>query len=406
MNRILHVSFSSTGGAGKFAQRLNAAQVNCGLDSKLLTFNEGGIANEKFQHPILTTLASLDFGSVRRDSSNTLFTLFRDKIELFDSRKYLEPDTILHLHWTPGVISRKTIADILSTHKVVWTLHDMFPLTGGCHHSQDCAGFKKACENCPQIRSAFKAKLENNHIELLKLKNSFEKLILVAPSRWLQRLAQESAITSGAKTFCIPNPIDSTIFNIEANEHQYRGKLEDSEFVIGLCASDLSDPIKNIDSAVESVNSVATLFPTRKFRIIAIGRNLKKYVVKDNIVLQEVGPLRSDADLAKVYRSMDVFVNPSLQENFPTTLLEALAVGTPCIAWQSGGTSEIVTHNKTGYLVNSSIDMVNAITTMLNSENLTRFRDNVIGNRSEIIDITKCVDLYDGVYRYGFDDKI
>jgi glycosyltransferase involved in cell wall biosynthesis len=403
VNRILHVSFSSTGGAGKFAQRLNDAQVKSGLDSKFLTFNKGGLANEKFQHPILAMLAALDFVSVRKDSNNPLFSLFRDNIELFDSREYLDSDTILHLHWTPGIINRKTIASILSTHKVIWTLHDMFPLTGGCHHSQDCSEFKKACENCPQIRSAFKTKLANNHVELRKLNNSFEKLILVSPSRWLQGIAQESAITSGAKTFCIPNPIDSTIFYIDAEKRQNRGELEDSEFVIGLCASDLSDPIKNVDVAVASVNSVASLFPSRRFRIIAVGRNLNKYVVNENIVLQEVGSLDSDAELAKIYRSMDIFINPSLQENYPTTLLEALAVGTPCIAWQSGGTNEIVTNDKTGYLVNSSIDLVNAITSMLDRENLMRLRNGVAFSRSKIIDLAKCVELYNEIYRYSFD---
>jgi glycosyltransferase involved in cell wall biosynthesis len=278
----------------------------------------------------------------------------------------------------------------------------MFPFTGGCHHSLECVEFKKECSNCPQVKIGFRSKIEHGHKELRSLSQPFEKLVLVSPSRWIQKMAQESAIMSGAKTFCIPNPIDSEIFNLDSDRREIRPKVDESEFIIGLCASDLSDPNKNIDAAIEAINSVAKQFPRRNICILAVGSNLKKYTLEDNIVIREVGSLRSDVELAQMYRLMDVFINPSLQENYPTTLLEALAVGTPCIAWRSNGAEEIVTGDVTGYLVDSPHKLIDAISKMLEHENLVTLRDQVAVNRNKIIDIKRCVELYDEVYQYDF----
>ena len=403
MIKVLHLTYSNSGGAGRFAQQLHSAQLDAGMRAEFISYNTGGLAASKFEHPILTTQAAIDFSFVRSDRQKTLFSLFRDEVELFKFRDKVDPNTLLHLHWTPGVINRKTISAILSTHKVIWTLHDMFPLTGGCHHSQNCIEFKRACVECPQVRGMFQAKIEKNHAELRQLSDSFENLTLVSPSQWLQKMAQESSITSGCKTFWIPNPIDPQIFNISEVNLQLRTKIQDSEFVIGLCASDLSDPNKNIGAAIASINAVARRQPLQNFRVVAIGRNLQKYILEDNVAIEEVGSLGSDYELARAYKSMDIFINPSLQENYPTTLLESLAVGTPCIAWQSGGTHEMIANGKNGYLVASVRDLVDAIERATDDENLMRLRQGVVSRRSKIIDLKKCVELYNEVYRYSFD---
>ena len=402
MGDILHVTFSSSGGAGKFAHRLNAAQIEAGIQSRIVTFNDGGLSDSKFEHPVLSILAALDFGVVRKDTQKPLVTLFRDRVSLFKLNEHLDADTVLHLHWTPGVINRETIEYVSRTHKVVWTLHDMFPITGGCHHSLGCHKFESNCAGCPQVRRAFKTQIEQKHLDLCNISHSFENIMLVSPSRWLEKMTRKSALMSRAKTFYIPNPIDSKIFYIDPKQHQHRTDFESTEFTIGLCASDLSDSNKNIDLAVAAINSVARQFPGRNFCILAIGSNMKKYGLEKNVSINEVGSLNDDAELAKLYRSMDIFVNPSLQENFPTTLLEALAVGTPSIAWQSGGSEEIVSNDDTGYLVNSSSDLIDAISKMLDHRNLIRLTNQISRKRDEIIDISKCVELYNEVYRYSF----
>lgn len=399
MIRIVHVTFSSSGGAGKFAQRLNKAQLRSGLDSTLITFNKEGLAKSTFDHPILTALATLDFGLVRKDLSQPLFTLFRDKVELFDASRFLDENTTLHLHWTPGVISRKSINKVLKTNNVVWTLHDMFPITGGCHHAIDCTQFEKTCGNCPQVRLGFKRMVNTNFTDLQSSNQIAKSLTMVSPSKWLQESVKHSSIGSGVKVKHIPNPIDSEIFYIDKIQRQFRENFIDSEFVFGFCASDLSDPNKNIDEAMHAINSVANLFSTRRFRIIAIGVNLKNYVTAENITMQEVGKLESDQELAKMYRSMDVFINPSLQENYPTTLLEALGVGTPCLSWRTGGADEIIVENKTGILVSSRAELVSALTEIIQPESLIRFANQAAVNRHRLINIEQCTEMYNDVYR-------
>lgn len=398
MSRILHMSFSDSGGAGKFAQRLSDAQTRVGLDSQLISFNHGGLAKSKFQNPLITLAAMADHKVVRADSSNPMFTLFRQSIELLHRFDSLNPETIVHLHWTPGVISHNSIADLLRRNKVVWTVHDMFPITGGCHHSLECKRFENTCSACPQVRRPFQGNVEAHHQALVYLSPAFERLTVVSPSRWLEKRIKSSAIMSEAKTLHIPNPVDSNIFYIKSGQRKSRLLNKDHEFTFGICASDLSNPNKNIDQAISTLNEVARSLQPRTFRIIAIGDNLKNYKVETNITLRHYGTIESDSQLANLYREMDVFINSSLQENYSTTVLEALAVGTPCVAWNSLGTDEIIRHNKSGLIVSSNKELVDAVTILTDTESLMEFIDEVELQRDTIIDMNACVGLYNEAY--------
>ena len=398
MKQILHLTFSSSGGAGKFAERLADAQRQAGVDSQLITFNHGGLAKSKFQNPLLTLAAIADHQIVRSDSSKPLFTLFRQSMELLDSSNSFDSDTIVHLHWTPGVIDHHSISRLLLRNKVVWTLHDMFPITGGCHHSLECTKFENMCSSCPQVRGQFQGIVAARHKNLVSLKPSFENLTLVSPSRWLEKRVKSSAIMSDAKTIHIPNPVDSSIFHLKTGQRKSRLLIEGYEFTFGICASDLSDPNKNIDQAIAAINEVARSNQARKFRLYAIGGNLKRYLFEPNLSLRHYGIVKSDSELANVYREMDVFINSSLQENYSTTLLEALAVGTPCVAWNSLGTDEIIRQNKSGLIVSSNKEFVQALTKLVKINALIEFIDNTANLRDEIIDMATCVRLYDEAY--------
>ncbi len=398
MSQILHLSYSDSGGAGKFAQRLSDAQTRAGVDSQLITFNHGGLAKSKFQNPLLTLAAIADHQIVRADSSKPMFTLFRQSIEILDRGDFLNPETIVHLHWTPGVISHNSIANLLRHNKVVWTVHDMFPITGGCHHSLECRRFEDSCSACPQVRRAFQGNVEAHHQDLVDLRPAFQRLTLVSPSRWLEKRIKSSAIMSEAKTLHIPNPVDSNVFYIRSDQRKSRLLNKDYEFTFGICASDLSDPNKNIDQAMAAINEVARSLQPRPLRIIAIGDNLKNYQVETNIALRHYGIIESDSQLANLYRDMDVFINSSLQENYSTTVREALAVGTPCVAWNSLGTDEIIRHNESGLIVSSNMELVGALKRLADTDCLMEFIDKVELQRDTILDIDACIGRYNKAY--------
>ena len=155
--RVRHLSFSSSGGAGRVATELARLQSQAGIDSKLISKISSSLTQSPFKEPVVTALAGLD-AIVSNNTKPTLFTHYRDLVSISDLGEVAEAD-ILHLHWTPGFINSKDILRIANLKPklgIVWTLHDMFAFTGGCHHSFDCTGYKENCSNCPQVRTPFK----------------------------------------------------------------------------------------------------------------------------------------------------------------------------------------------------------------------------------------------------------
>jgi len=398
--KVLHISFSSTGGAGKFAKRLQEHQLLAGLGSAFLSFNEGGLTKSLISHPKLFAAGALDFGLVRADIRKPLFSLLRDYIELLGNEKKIDSKTVIHLHWTPGVVSHDSISELLATHKVVWTLHDMFPITGGCHHSLDCVKYESLCEKCPQVRSIFRSRVENDHKRKIKSSEFFENLTVVSPSLWLAEKAKASSIMSRAKVLHIPNAIDGDIFSpIQISEEEIISSLK-NRIVFGLCATDLSDKNKNIDGAILAINAVAKKFPNKIFKLIVIGSNFKKYLVQNNVSISEQGSVGSDSQLADLYQKMDVFINPSFRENFPTTVQEALATGVPCVAWDSGGTSELIHNDENGILVSTIEELEDALSLFCDPKYAMELKLKTRRGAKFISNYASCVEAYN--YAYDF----
>ena len=363
---VCHVTFSSRGGAGSVAKQLHEGQLSEGFQSRLLTLTDSNIQSLVAKNPILVGEALLDFFCVRKTTQSQLFTLYRDGENRGIAKSVQQGDDLVHLHWTPGVLSLETINQLARSGRgCVWTLHDMWPFTGGCHHAGDCVGFTTGCENCPQVRSAFSAKVTQTFREKSRIFGIDSSVILVSPSKWLAKQATESQMLKDSKIYTIPNPVDCELF-LPGDKRSARDifEISDDTFVIGCSAANLKDPMKNIKAIIDGVSILKGQFPSKEIQILAVGAGEFNF---QNVKVQSTGLITTPSKMVEAYRSMDVFVSTSLSENFPMTLVEATAVGIPVVCLNIGGMSEIVINGDSGRVLDSTDDLPNVLTELLSS---------------------------------------
>lgn len=359
--KIAHVSFSSSGGAGEVASELAQAQRMLGYDSTAIFVAEKGVAGEFMRHPVVFFAALIDF-KIRSDHKGQLFTLFRNVLTDRGIYSALRNFDVINLHWTPGILSTKAISKILDDKSkvVIWTLHDMRPLTGGCHHAGSCSNFERNCEKCPQVNPNMHNFVTSNfskHVDLLQ-KN--DRLQIVSPSIWLSMLAKNSKPLGHFRHLVIANPINCEIFHpIEA-----RMQVSTKDIVIGACAVNLSDPKKNIFSVIKLVERFCKTNPDKNIKLLLIGANPPRDL--PNFV-EVAGEIHKKEELANLYRQMNVFVTLSLEENFPNTLLESQACGVPAICLNRGGMPEIIRDGINGYVVENDTQALEALEKALNT---------------------------------------
>jgi glycosyltransferase involved in cell wall biosynthesis len=357
-----HYSFSKSGGAGVIAQRMMQWQQDEGYESHLITTISDSIGQNPIQRPTLLLSALFDFFVVRRKQKNTpLFSLFRRK-NLVNRFLQTSPQKVIHLHWTPGVLSNFELSQILNLNSAtVWTLHDMWPLTGGCHHNDGCLKYLDDCSNCPQVRVMFQSKVEK---EFARKKNEIESsknLAVISPSKWLERIARESAVFKRAHLRVIRNPVKADFFVVP--EDRKSSTLGEALRVV-FVATDLADRNKNLEDVIkviERINQLSTDI-SREIHLTTVGANAPS---KDKKWQNNLGVISNSRKLADVLSDMDVLISFSTAENLPNVIGEAMASGLVVVARNVGGISELVQDGVTGLLVNSEEELIDALSQLI-----------------------------------------
>lgn len=357
--QIDHITFSKTGGAGIVAQTIAASQRELGHDVNVLTVVDSDLRSEPLTRPLLTVAAALDEWVLSSREEKTLFSPLRGNLESLDPSK-IRPDSIIHLHWMSGVMNHQTLEDLLvSGRKVVWTLHDMNPFTGGCHHSHACQQFTQNCSGCPQARTPFRSIVSAN-LQRKALATTFPNLRVVAPTSWMLNQAGKSTVFQNQKSLVISNPIDDSFFE-EPSRLAAREKLGISSdtFVGAVVAKDLSDPNKNLGLVLRAFEEVSQRV-NRRFALLLIGNNGAPYSSKlvDIIWISET----TIKEIAGILTATDIVLSGSIAESAGMTILEGAALGVPSIALTNGGTSSLIEHEKTGMLCRDFEAVTSSIT--------------------------------------------
>lgn len=250
------------------------------------------------------------------------------------------PD-VIHLHNIHGfVIQTELLFDYLKQagKPVVWTLHDCWPYTGHCafYDFTGCAGWKTGCEKCLEYRKTYPYALFKNNTadNFRRKKDAFTgvpNLTIITPSKWLAGEVKQSFL-GGYPVKVIPNGIDREIFRPADGNLRERLGLAGRFVVLGV--ANVWERRKGLPYFLELAGELP-----KEYQIILIGldkNQLKK--LPQNIM--GISRTADAGELAEYYSMADVFVNATLEDNFPTTNLEALACGTPVITFDTGGSPE------------------------------------------------------------------
>lgn len=257
---------------------------------------------------------------------------------------------VVHLHWiNQGMLSLDEIGRIIASgKKVVWTMHDMWPFTGICHHAAGCTRYERSCGDCPWLRTPSRNDLSH---QLFIAKQAFYargEITFVACSNWLKELAAKSPLTAGHQVVSIPNPIDAAVYTpIDKREARHRLNLPENKKIVLFAAVKASDPRKGMDYLVEASRILAQQHDDILFLIA--GNDGEKLGRRLSLPARSLGYV-APQDMPGVYNAADLFVTPSLQENLPNTIMEAMACGIPCVGFRTGGIPEMIDHHKNGYV--------------------------------------------------------
>ena len=316
---------------------------------------------------------------------------------------------IIHLHWiNQGMLSLNDIRKILQSGKpVVWTMHDMWPCTGICHHARECDKYHQECHHCPYIYKGG-GKKDLSHQVFKKKKEIYQlaPVTFVTCSQWLKERASQSALLNGHTIVDIPNPINTSLFkpqNVMAARNKM-GLPTDKKLIL-FGSVKVTDKRKGIDYFVESCKLLAERHPELKeeLGVVVYGKNSEQ--LKPLIPFQ-VFPLdfiSSDKDLVNVYNAVDLYVTPSLEENLPTTIMEAMACGVPCVGFNVGGIPEMIDHLHNGYVAEykSAEDLANGVIWTLNESEYHTLSEEAcrkaVSNYSESTVAKKYIDVYNKI---------
>ncbi len=293
---------------------------------------------------------------------------------------------LIHLHWiNQGFLSLRTLYRILHCGKpVVWTMHDMWPCTGICHHARHCTAFHKECRGC------FFLHHEGNGTDLAtrifrRKMRCYDKapLTFVGCSRWIADRARASALTEGHAVTDIPNPIDTTFFTPrdKAEARAACGLPREGKLIL-FGSAKITDERKGGGYLAEACRILAEKDPRLKesLGVVVFGQNSHAL---ESLLPFRIYPMEYLHDMHRIaclYSAVDLFVTPSLEENLPNMLMEAMACGTPCVGFRTGGIPEMIDHRTNGYVARyrSAEDLAAGIDYVLHAGNHDELSRNAV----------------------------
>jgi len=410
MNILIISTSDIHGGAAIASYRLLTALHTQGVKAKMLV-------RDKFSdnpHVIKVGNALQDkwnFYSERatifihnRFSRKNLFdiSIANTGVSVVDLPEFQEAD-VIHLHWiNQGMLSIEEIGKIVASgKKVVWAMHDMWSFTGICHHAGSCIRYENECGLCPFLGARSEKDLSTIAFQKKQIAYSKGNISFVACSEWLRKLAKKSPLTQGHPVLSIPNPIDTEEFHPK-NKTEIRKRLNfpiDKKIVL-FATVKASDTRKGVNYLVESSRLLKTQCDDLLFVIAGNkGSEIAKQLALPSIELGFVSPEK----MVDLYNASDVFVTPSLQENLPNTIMEAMACGTPCVGFDIGGIPEMIDHRINGYVAEykNAEDFATGICWVLFEMDTERLSKEA---RKKVLDLysqERIVEQYKKVYGYG-----
>lgn len=359
--KIVIISRSdATGGAAVVSRRLMEALRGLGADARML------VAEKRCDSPFVELADSaqvirktfmaerLKIFCANGFNRSTLFKIdtASDGLPLWNHRWVREADAII-LGWVnQGMLSLDGVRRLARQKKpMVWVMHDMWNMTGICHHAGECEGWMRQCGDCPLLgRKASARDLSNKVWSRKKEAYADTDITFVAVSHWLADKAKRSSLLADRRLQVIPNPF---LLDESADESISR------EPCIIFGAQRLDDPIKGLPTFIEATKELRRRDPDNKrgLKVITYGSMRDPDALKDIALDHEhLGVVAGDEAIRRIYNKGMAVVSSSDYETLPGTLVEGQAFGCVPVCFDRGGQSDIVEHKNTGYIARWSPD--------------------------------------------------
>lgn len=354
--KVLTVNYSDLdGGAARAAYRLHEGLQRIGVGSELLVRSKssddrlvhGPQGNwEKAQailRPVLDQRATRGYSSKASlfSPAKIRFSGMVDRINAFDA-------DVVHLHWITGGMMR--VEDLAGIRRpMVWSLHDMWPFTGGCHYDGECGRFTAQCGSCPVLHSDQENDLSRSVFRRkARTYAATKNLTIIGLSRWMADTAASSTLFKDKRVVHLPNGIDTTRFKPLDKRwaKEALGLPTNKPLVLFGAVNATGDKRKGFDHLQAALKQL----PPGSVELAVFGASRPPKEPDLGHPSHYLGRLQDDATLCLLYNAADVTVVPSTQENLSNTIVESLACGTPAVAFAIGGNSDMIDHHGNGAL--------------------------------------------------------
>jgi glycosyltransferase involved in cell wall biosynthesis len=351
-------TYDIEGGAARAAFRLHEALRQSGIESEMFvqhrSSNEPGVRGPKGNLPKMVGRIRWQLDQLPAQLAGARRGAFAVNILGGGLRQRLAdfaPD-VVHLHWVnAGYVSVHELAGL--NLPVVWTAHDMWPFTGGCHYDGGCGRFESGnCQPCPMQSRAPSWPVARQRLGAKSAVADRSDITFVAPSRWMASVAARSPVGRGRRIEVIPNGIDLTRFKAidRCAARDLFGLRQDRLVLLfGGLLSD-SDPRKGFQFLDQALGLLAGTEWAQRIELCVFGSASRSNGVIHGIPVRYTGHLHDEESLVALYSASDAFLAPSLQDNLPNTVMEAAACGLPTVAFEVGGMADLVVHGQSGWL--------------------------------------------------------
>jgi len=369
--KVLHINTYDSGGAANACFRLHEGLRAEGIDSHLLVLETKKTINclhsfldilgiskwkktkkrfidsFKYRFKLKTTkdtIASSYIGIKHsRDKRLDLFSCPYSIYDITESTIYKEAD-IIHLHWVAGFVD---LPSFFKKNKkpVIWTLHDMFPLTGCMHYTEKHLGLSEYGTPKLKISSYEEESFQTAVTELLQEPYAKANINIVTPSKWLQNEVKQNTLLKSKPLQLIRNGFNTSIF-----KHDTNAEFQSTSIKILFVADNVLLERKGFDYFLGAIESI--LVKRDDIEVLCAGSGLSPLLLKDKR-FKLLGRIESDVEMAKLYNESDLFVIPSLMDNLPNTMIESLLCGTPVVGFPVGGINEIIQPGINGVLADN-----------------------------------------------------
>lgn len=367
MQVLIVNSHFSKGGASRAAIRLQSALESINIKCDYLSAYPENITI--FKNVIFKLRASLDrLPAFIASHEKIMFSSGLPSNRLLVNKINKSSADIVHIHWfNSGGLSIEDLAKI--NKPLVFTLHDMWLFTGGCHYDDGCGRYLEGCGKCPLLKSNkikdLSAKVFERKVNSIQSLSSFA---VIGLSKWIANEASNSLLFKGHNIVNLPNPINCKDFypSIQNEAREYFSLAQDKKLILFGAMSALDDKRKGYKKILEALE----IYKNKSdIELVVFGSDKPNNELESDYTINYLGYIDNDVELRLLYNAADIMLVPSLQENLSNAIMESMACGTPVVAFDIGGNSDMIDHRSNGYLAKpyDPKDFAKGISWILNS---------------------------------------